>query len=90
MKYMHYTKQYYRLTALRSLMMAVFIAVLLLTVTNSCKTTKALSSKNAIDSSLVFSPGGEYASMRIPALVLTKKGREITGPLRLSRSTQRL
>jgi sialidase-1 len=73
MIYMHYTKQYYRLTAL-SLMMAVFIAVLLLTVTNSCKTTKALSSKNAIDSSLVFSPGGEYASMRIPALVLTKKG----------------
>jgi sialidase-1 len=40
-----------------------------------CKTTKTLSSNAPLlDSSIVFEPGGPYASMRIPALVITKKG----------------
>lgn len=40
-----------------------------------CKTTSTLASKAPLfDSTLVFEPGGIYASMRIPALVITKKG----------------
>lgn len=47
-----------------------------LTVLNStgCKSTAMLSAKAGIDSTIVFSPFSSYASMRIPALVVTKKG----------------
>jgi sialidase-1 len=41
---------------------------------NGCTTRKFSSDKALLDSSVVFSPGGEFASMRIPALVMTKKG----------------
>jgi sialidase-1 len=41
---------------------------------NGCKTRKGAADRALLDSTLVFSPGGEYASMRIPALVATKKG----------------
>ncbi|NEU07036.1 exo-alpha-sialidase [Flavihumibacter sp. R14] len=52
----------------------IFIGSFLLMVINSCKTTQSLSAGNRIDSSLVFSPEGQYASLRIPSLVITKKG----------------
>ena len=67
-------KTYFRISTLKSCVMAVFALTLFFTVIGGCRTTRSLSSKNSIDSSLVYSPGGEYASMRIPALVLTKKG----------------
>jgi sialidase-1 len=50
------------------------IVSLVLIVNNGCKTTKNLSGKSEPTTSVVFVPGGEYASMRIPALVMTKKG----------------
>lgn len=41
----------------------------------SCSSGKQASGSHFIqDSSVVFEPGGEYASMRIPALVITKQG----------------
>ncbi len=41
----------------------------------SCKTTsRSIASASGVDSSIVFTPEGEYASTRIPALVITKKG----------------
>lgn len=48
-------------------------SLFLITVT-SCSTLKNTSASLSQDSSVVFEPGGEYASMRIPALVMTKKG----------------
>lgn len=41
----------------------------------ACKTTHTITSSAPLfDSTVVFAPAGEYASMRIPALVITKKG----------------
>jgi sialidase-1 len=58
-------------------MRSTFFLVAILYVLAGCKTAKqTVSSKDAfIDSSLVYAPkAGEYASMRIPALVISKKG----------------
>lgn len=53
-----------------------FALFALLTILTSlgCKTTSNLSIRTGIDSTVVFSPSSTYASMRIPALVITKKG----------------
>jgi len=54
--------------------LAICIGFLTITINMGCKTRQLTTDKAAADSSIVFSPGGEYASMRIPALVITKKG----------------
>lgn len=52
----------------------VFLLLPFLFALTSCQTRKIASSKALADSSIVFEPHGAYASMRIPALVLSKKG----------------
>jgi len=49
-------------------------ALLLLILQSGCKSAKHAALKNLPDSSVVFAPRGEYASMRIPALVVTTHG----------------
>lgn len=39
-----------------------------------CKTARVAGAKGAPVTTVVFEPGGDYTSMRIPALVLTKQG----------------
>src|SRR5687768_8129508 len=52
-----------------------FLFIITLTAcVQGCKTAKPATSESTVDSSAVFVPGGEYASMRIPALVMTKRG----------------
>jgi sialidase-1 len=48
----------------------------LLVAIQACKTAAPSSTKGAVSTTVVFEPvaGGAYASMRIPALVLTKQG----------------
>jgi sialidase-1 len=43
-------------------------------ILNACKAGKVQAGKQSPETSIVFEPGGAYASMRIPALVLTKQG----------------
>jgi sialidase-1 len=51
------------------------LAALALSALLSCSAGKRAGGKSLVqDSAIVFEPGGEYASMRIPALVLTQKG----------------
>lgn len=57
----------------KGLTMLCIISSILLSI-NACTTRKFSAEKALLDSSVVFSPGGEFASMRIPALVMTKKG----------------
>ena len=52
----------------------ILLAFLTALSSTGCKTTATLSDKAGIDSTTVFSPSSSYASMRIPALVVTKKG----------------
>jgi sialidase-1 len=53
----------------------IFLLLTTACITNGCKTSKVSSSKQALETTIVFEPvGGTYASMRIPALVLTKQG----------------
>lgn len=59
---------------LNSCLAVVFISAFFLLTINGCSTRKFSAEKALLDSSVVFSPGGEFASMRIPALVMTKKG----------------
>ncbi|ETZ23179.1 exo-alpha-sialidase [Pedobacter sp. V48] len=59
---------------LRNCFILICTSLLLLTISNGCKTRKPFADRALLDSTVVFSPGGEYASMRIPALVATKKG----------------
>jgi sialidase-1 len=54
-----------------------FVLLFILTLSicvQGCKTAKPATVQHTLDSSAVFVPGGEYASMRIPALVMTKRG----------------
>src|SRR5687767_6015184 len=67
-------KKLYRLSAYRKVILMFSIASVVLMVNCGWKSTKPLSSTSLPDSTVVFVPGGEYASMRIPALVITKKG----------------
>lgn len=67
-------KKYDRWNVSKKFLLVFCIGALVLAITNGCKTTKLNSVNNKPDSSVVFVPGGEYASMRIPALVTTKKG----------------
>jgi len=48
--------------------------LIVMTIHFGCKTSRAPSVADLPESSVVFVPSGEYASMRIPALVMTKKG----------------
>jgi sialidase-1 len=51
----------------------LFVSIcLLFAALTSCSTNKGLSHGIVRDSSIVFEPQNEYASMRIPALVMTK------------------
>lgn len=51
----------------------IFIGIILSLF--GCKTTKQSATVTNVDSTIVFAPkAGEYASMRIPALVISKKG----------------
>ena len=52
-----------------------YILIALVFISFGCKTSRTLTSNAPLfDSTLVFEPGGPYASTRIPALVITKKG----------------
>ncbi|MRG44667.1 exo-alpha-sialidase [Chitinophaga sp. SYP-B3965] len=52
-----------------------YLLIAIILTASACKTTSTLTKNTPLfDSSLVFEPGGPYASMRIPALVITKKG----------------
>lgn len=54
-----------------------YLLAAIIFITYSCKTTSRHSTTTKaplFDSTLVFEPGGIYASMRIPALVITKEG----------------
>ena len=59
---------------LKNAFSAWLIAAFIFTLNQGCKTAKHHSTSSAPDSSAVFVPGGEYASMRIPALVVSQKG----------------
>lgn len=67
-------KIYDRLNTQKRSLLVMVIGSLVLIMSNGCKTAKQVSAGNLPDSSAVFVPGGEYASMRIPALVMTKQG----------------
>jgi sialidase-1 len=67
-------KKLYRLSEYRKVILVFSIASVVVMVNCGWKITKPLSPKSLPDSTVVFVPGGEYASMRIPALVITKKG----------------
>ncbi len=54
-------------------LLPAFVSILLV-VQPRCKSARLVAVENQPDSSVVFVPGGEYASMRIPALVVTKSG----------------
>src|SRR5688572_21726052 len=66
-------KKLYQLNASKKLLLSLCIGSAVLMINCGCNTTKPFSAKSLPDSSVVFVPGGEYASMRIPALVTTKK-----------------
>ena len=67
-------KIYDQLNMWKKFLLLLCIGSFLLMIGNGCKTTKPFSSISQPDSSVVFVPSGEYASMRIPALVMTNKG----------------
>ena len=52
----------------------IFLLVAGACIGSGCRTTKMPSGRGAVQTSIVFEPSGSYASMRIPALVLTKQG----------------
>ena len=67
-------KIYDGLNTQKGFLLVMFVGLLMLMTSNGCKTMKQISATTLPDSSVVFVPSGEYASMRIPALVITKKG----------------
>ncbi len=51
------------------------IGVAMVFTISNCRSAKSLTSKGEVETSIVFEPvTGQYSSMRIPALVATKKG----------------
>lgn len=58
----------------KTLLILTVTAVAGLSLTIGCGSVKQFASVLSPDSVQVFAPGGAYASMRIPALVLSKKG----------------
>lgn len=65
---------YNQLNMWKKFMPVLCAGLLALIIGGGCKTTKLHSAMSQPDSSVVFVPSGEYASMRIPALVITNKG----------------
>lgn len=59
---------------IKTLLILTFTLSIALCAVTGCGTAKQFASGASPDSTQVFSPGGAYASMRIPALVLSKKG----------------
>lgn len=68
-----FTRLHHKLFLLRTFSLAI-VAMIMVFMNQGCKTTKHARSKILFDSISVFAPGGHYASMRIPALVMSKKG----------------
>lgn len=69
-----FTNQSVRLRLFRNGLSIICISLLAFLTISGCKTRQLTSGRAFLDSSIVFAPGGEFASMRIPALVMTKKG----------------
>lgn len=61
---------------MQCLKQGVFFCLILLGISLfGCRSTKSFKEENAVQTSVVFEPvQGQYSSMRIPALVVTKKG----------------
>ncbi|WP_316811827.1 sialidase family protein [Pedobacter heparinus] len=69
-----FTRLNHRLFALKTCSLAIVACIIMIWMNYGCKTPKHAGSKILFDSSSVFAPGGAYASMRIPALIMSKKG----------------
>ncbi len=68
------TRPHHKLFPLKTSSLAIITCMIMILMNHGCKTTKHVGSKILFDSTRVFTPSGAYASMRIPALVMSKKG----------------
>jgi sialidase-1 len=70
-----FTRLHHKLFKFKTCLSPIVTCIISIVLMSSgCKTTKYAGSKVLFDSINVFTPGGAYASMRIPALVMSKKG----------------